>query len=134
MTVLVDSNIILDILTNDPNWFSWSSQQLTTYARQDQLALNPIIYAEIAVGFPEASALQSALPETLFQRLALPWEAAFLAGQSFLAYRRRGGTKTAPLPDFYIGAHATIAHLPLITRDVSRYRTYFPDLILISPP
>lgn len=133
MTVLVDSNIILDVLTNDPNWFTWSSEQLTTYARQDQLAINPIIYAEIAVGFPQETALQAALPETLFQRLPLPWEAAFLAGQSFLIYRRRGGTKTSPLPDFYIGAHATVSQLLLITRDVDRYRTYFPNLILISP-
>lgn len=134
MTALVDSNVILDILTNDPNWFDWSSHQLMTYARQDQLAINPIIYAKIAVGFPQETALQTALPETLFQRLTLPWKAAFLAGQSFLLYRRRGGTKTSPLPDFYIGAHATVSKLQLITRDVNRYRTYFPDLVLISPP
>jgi predicted nucleic acid-binding protein len=130
MTVLVDSNIILDILTHDPSWFSWSSDQLVIHARQEQLAINPIIYAEIAVGFSQEASLQAALPEPLFQRLALPWEAAFLAGQSFLSYRQRGGTKTAPLPDFYIGAHATVSHLPLITRDVQRYHTYFPERCL----
>ncbi|MBW4631092.1 MAG: type II toxin-antitoxin system VapC family toxin [Iphinoe sp. HA4291-MV1] len=133
MTVLVDSNVILDILTNDPNWFDWSALQLTTYARQDQLAINPIIYAEIAVGFPREQELITALPEDLFQRLSLPWDAAFQAGQSFLNYRRRGGARTSPLPDFYIGAHACIANLPLITRDVNRYRTYFPNVRLISP-
>jgi predicted nucleic acid-binding protein len=133
MTVLVDSNIILDILTNDPNWYDWSSQQLTAYHQQEQLAINPIIYAEIATGFPQEAALRAALPESLFQRLALPWDAAFLAGQSFLAYRRRGGTKTSPLPDFYIGAHAAVSQLPLITRDVKRYRTYFPSVTLIAP-
>jgi len=116
MTVLVDSNVILDILTNDPNWFDWSALQLTTYARQDQLAINPIIYADIAVGFPREQELITALPLDLFQRLPLPWDAAFKSGQSFLNYRRRGGSRTSPLPDFYIGAHASIANLPLITR------------------
>ncbi|MEH2330787.1 type II toxin-antitoxin system VapC family toxin [Nostoc sp.] len=133
MTVLVDSNVILDILTNDPNWFDWSALQLTTYARQDQLAINPIIYAEIAIGFAREQELITALPEDMFQRLPLPWDAAFLAGQSFLNYRRRGGARTSPLPDFYIGAHASTANLPLITRDVNRYRTYFPNVRLISP-
>jgi predicted nucleic acid-binding protein len=133
MIILVDSNVILDILTNDPNWFDWSSQQITTYTHQNQLAINPIIYAEIAIGFPTEQELVAALPETLFQRLPLPWEAAFLAGQSFLGYRRRGGVKTSPLPDFYIGAHASVAQLPLLTRDLNRYRTYFPNLTLIAP-
>ncbi|KYC41320.1 DNA-binding protein [Scytonema hofmannii PCC 7110] len=133
MTVLVDSNVILDIFTNDPNWFDWSALQLTTYASQDRLAINPIIYAEIAVGFPQEQELITALSEDLFERLPLPWDAAFLAGQSFLNYRRRGGARTSPLPDFYIGAHASIANFPLITRDVNRYRTYFPNVRLISP-
>lgn len=133
MTVLVDSNILLDIFTHDPNWFEWSSLQLTTYAQQGQLAINPIIYAEIAVGFSNSEALDLRLPKTLFQRVPLPWEAAFLAGQSFLQYRRRGGVKTSPLPDFYIGAHASVANFHLLTRDVSRYQTYFPAVLLISP-
>jgi predicted nucleic acid-binding protein len=133
MTVLVDSNVILDVLTNDPIWYNWSSDQLMRLSQSDQLAINPIIYAEIAMGFPQESVLRDALPETLFQHLDLPWDAAFLAGKSFLTYRRRGGTKTSPLPDFYIGAHAAIAQLSLITRDVSRYRTYFPDVTLIVP-
>jgi predicted nucleic acid-binding protein len=134
MTVLVDSNVILDVLTRDANWYDWSSAQLMAADRQGRLAINPIIYAEIAAGFPQEAALRSALPEATFQRLPLPWDAAFLAGQSFLAYRRRGGAKTAPLPDFYIGAHTAVSQLPLITRDVSRYRTYFPTITLITPP
>lgn len=132
MTVLVDSNVLLDIFTRDPNWFEWSSRQLTTYSKQDQLGINPIIYAEIAVGFGNAQDLEAALSPSLFQRLPLPWEAV-LAGQNFLRYRRRGGTKTSPLPDFYIGAHASVANFPLITRDMSRYRTYFPTVVLVSP-
>jgi predicted nucleic acid-binding protein len=131
--VLVDSNIILDILTEDPNWFEWSAQTLTEYANRGTLVINPIIYAEISIGFNQVEELEAALPDDFFRRDPLPYEAAFLAGRSFLEYRRRGGEKRSPLPDFYIGAHAAVASLSLLIRDVNRYRTYFPSVHLISP-
>ncbi len=97
------------------------------------LAINPIIYAEVSIGFERIEALEEALPTSTFHRLALPWEAAFLAGKCFLAYRRRGGVRSSPLPDFYIGAHASVLGMTLLTRDATRYRTYFPKLQLIAP-
>lgn len=97
------------------------------------LIINPIIYAEVSVGFDRIEELDEALPADAFRRDPLPWEAAFLAGKCFLAYRRRGGTRRSPLPDFYIGAHAAVKGLPLLTRDPNRYRTYFPHLTLLSP-
>jgi predicted nucleic acid-binding protein len=131
--ILVDSNIILDILTEDPQWFEWSAQKLTEYADQGALVINPIIYAEISTGFSQQQELESAISADFFRRDPLPYEAAFLAGQSFLEYRRRGGERRSPLPDFYIGAHALVAEIPLLTRDVKRYRTYFPKVQLITP-
>jgi predicted nucleic acid-binding protein len=131
--ILVDSNIILDIVTEDPNWFEWSSNKLTEYAEQTQLNINPIIYAEISIGFQKIEELEAVLPLNVFHRLELPWEAAFLAGKCFAKYRQQGGTKRSPLPDFYIGAHAAIANMILLTRDVNRYRTYFPTLEIIAP-
>ncbi|MFM6157325.1 MAG: type II toxin-antitoxin system VapC family toxin [Cuspidothrix sp.] len=131
--ILVDSNIILDIVTEDPNWFEWSSDQLTEYAERTKLNINPIIYAEISIGFQKIEELEAILPINFFHRLELPWEAAFLAGKCFAKYRKQGGTKRSPLPDFYIGAHAAIANMILLTRDVNRYRTYFPTLEIIAP-
>lgn len=131
--VLVDSNVILDILTEDPQWFEWSAQILTEYADQGALVINPLIYAEVAIGFNRIEELEEALPTDFFRRDALPYEAAFLAGQSFLEYRRRGGERRSPLPDFYIGAHAAVTGMSLLTRDVNRYRTYFPTVQLITP-
>lgn len=131
-TVLVDANVLLDILTADPAWEPWSAAALTAAAESSLLAINPIIYAEISIGFECTEDLDAALPEEL-QREALPWDAAFLAGKAFRAYRRRGGARSAPLPDFYIGAHAAIQGYSLLTRDANRYRTYFPDLPLIAP-
>ena len=131
--ILVDSNIILDILTEDPQWFEWSAQKLAEYADQGALVINPIIYAEISTGFSQPKELESAIPADFFRRDPLPYEAAFLAGQGFLEYRRRGGERRSPLPDFYIGAHALVAEIPLLTRDVKRYRTYFPKVQLITP-
>lgn len=131
--ILVDSNVILDVLTEDPQWFEWSAQMLTNYADQGDLVINPIIYAEISIGFNQLKELEAALPEDFFRRDPLPYAAAFLAGQSFLEYRRRGGERRSPLPDFYIGAHAAVAAMPLLTRDVNRYRTYFPSVSLITP-
>jgi predicted nucleic acid-binding protein len=131
--ILVDSNVILDILTEDPQWFEWSAQKLTEYANQGELIINPIIYAEISIGFNQPEELDTAISPDFFRPDPLPYNAAFLAGQSFLEYRRRGGERRSPLPDFYIGAHAAVAQIPLLTRDVNRYRTYFPSVQLITP-
>jgi len=131
--ILVDSNVILDILTEDPQWFEWSARTLVEQSNQGNLVINPIIYAEISIGFNQSEELEAVLPETFFCRDPLPYAAAFLAGQSFLDYRRRGGERRSPLPDFYIGAHAAILGMTLLTRDVNRYRTYFPSVPLITP-
>jgi predicted nucleic acid-binding protein len=131
--VLVDSNILLDILEEDANWYEWSATQLQTAADRAALIINPIIYAEVSVGFGRIEELEEALPQDFFQRKAIPWEAAFLAGKCFMRYRQLGGTKRSPLPDFFIGAHAAVSGLTLLTRDAARYRTYFPSLKLITP-
>jgi predicted nucleic acid-binding protein len=133
MPVLVDSNVLLDVLTEDPQWYPWSSEALANQADRDVLAINPIIYAEISAGFARIEELEAAVQPSTFHRLALPWEAAFLAGKCFLAYRRRGGVRSSPLRDFFIGAHASVARMTLLTRDAARYRTYFPKLKLIAP-
>jgi predicted nucleic acid-binding protein len=131
--VLVDSNVLLDILIPDPAWEQWSSKALADAGESRVLVINPIIYSEVSAGFERIEDLDAALSTELFRRDPLPWEAAFLAGKSFLEYRRRGGAKRSPLPDFYIGAHAAVAGMELLTRDVARYRTYFPKLRLICP-
>jgi len=130
---LVDSNVILDLVTSDARWFDWSSDSLTSAANESTLAINPVIYAEISIGFRTIEEIEDLLPPEDFRRLDLPYEAGFLAGKAFLAYRRRGGKRTTPLPDFYIGAHAAVAGMRLLTRDPQRYRTYFPTLPLIAP-
>ncbi len=132
-TILVDSNVLLDVLTEDPRWFEWSAEQIERLADDHILAINPIIYAEVSVGFDRIEELEQALPSDAFARLPLPWEAAFAAGKCFLEYRRRRGARRSPLPDFYIGAHAAVAQLELLTRDATRYRTYFPAVHLIAP-
>ena len=132
-TVLVDSNVLLDVLTEDPVWYAWSLATLAAAADQSSLAINPLVYAEVSIGFERIEELDAALPPETFRRLPLPWPAAFLAGKCFLAYRRAGGKRRSPLPDFYIGAHAAIEAMPLLTRDASRYRTYLPRLELIAP-
>lgn len=131
--VLVDSNVVLDVATDDPRWGNWSASALVECAEIAKLIVNPIIYAEVSIGYATIEALNAALPVNLYQREALPWEAGFLAGKCYVAYRRRGGLREAPLPDFYIGAHAAIERLALLTRDVSVYRTYFPKLEVLSP-
>lgn len=133
MPTLVDSNVLLDVLTEDPQWSAWSTAALADQADRGVLAINPIIYAEVSVGFVRIEELDAALQSTTFQRLALPWEAAFLASKCFVAYRKRGGVRTSPLPDFYIGAHASVSTLTLLTRDAARYRTYFPNLRVVAP-
>jgi len=132
-TVLVDSNVLLDVLTEDPVWFGWSSSELAMAADRGRLAINPLVYAEVSVGFERIEELEEALPSETLIRLPVPWTAAFLAGKCFLAYRRAGGERRSPLPDFYIGAHAAVQGMPLLTRDPARYRTYLPRLTLITP-
>jgi predicted nucleic acid-binding protein len=133
MDILIDSNILLDIVTEDKRWFSWSSKTLANYAETHTLVINPIIFAEVSIGFDRIEDVDEVLPQTFFRRDPLPWEAAFLAGKCFLAYRRRGGRRSSTLPDFFIGAHAAVVGIPLLTRDIARYQTYFPKLKLIAP-
>lgn len=130
---LVDSNVLLDVLTEDPAWAGWSSEALVHAFDEGPVVVNPIVYAEVSVGFDRIEELDEALPAAAFVREPLPYPAGFVAGKAFLSYRRSGGTKPAPLPDFYIGAHAAVASYRLLTRDARRYRTYFPRLELIAP-
>jgi len=131
--VLVDSNVILDVATNDPRWGAWSGERLAEAADRSALVINPIIYAEISMGYERIEEVEEALPAEIYRREALPYEAGFLAGKCFLRYRRRGGTRRSPLPDFYIGAHAAVSGYRLLTRDAQRYRAYFPTIQLIAP-
>ena len=130
---LVDSNVLLDVITEDQEWLDWSAAALARAADSSPLAINPIVYAEVAARFARIEDLEDALPANYYERRPLPWEAAFLAGQCFVKYRRRGGSRRSPLPDFYIGAHAAIEGLTLLTRDAKRYRNYFPTLRIIAP-
>jgi len=133
MITLVDSNVILDLVTDDPKWSQWSSDALTRAADESALAINPLIFAEVSIGFATVEELEQLLPSEDFDRLDLPYEAAFLAGKAFLSYKRKGGKRSAPLADFYIGAHAAVTGMRLLTRDARRYRTYFPTVDLIAP-
>jgi predicted nucleic acid-binding protein len=130
--VLVDANVLLDLFTTDPVWMAWSKTALADAFDAGPVIVNPIVYAEISVRFERIEELEDALPEQL-EREALPWEAAFLAGKCFLDYRRRGGGRRSPLPDFYIGAHAATTGRALLTRDPTRYRSLLPMLTLVSP-
>jgi len=133
MDIVVDSNVILDIVTEDNRWFTWSSEVLAQYSETHVLVINPVIYAEVSIGFDRIEDVEAVLSPMLFRRAPIPWEAAFLAGKCFLQYRKKEGSKRSPLPDFFIGAHAAVLGIPLLTRDASRYRTYFPQLKLIAP-
>ena len=132
--VLVDSNVILDLFTEDPQWWSWSSRALRDAAAEFRLVINPIVYGEVSFRFESIEDLERALPP-IIEREHIPYEAAFLAAKAFVTYRRRAGIggKTLSLPDFYIGAHAAIRGYRLLTRDVARYKTCFPKLVLIAP-
>ena len=133
MSALVDSNVILDIFTRDPEWFEWSSSVLVSAASRSGLVINPVIYAEVSVRFSRIEDLDAALPLDQFAGEPIPYPAAFLVGKAFVLYRRRGGARSSPLPDFFIGAHAAVTGHQLITRDATRLRSYFPNLDLISP-
>lgn len=130
---LVDSNVILDLLLDDPDWSDWSEATLTKYGETGPLFINLVIYSEISVGFERIEELERAIQIAAFQLLEIPKEALFLAGKAFLQYRKSRGIKTSTLPDFYIGAQAAVMDLSLITRDESRYRTYFPTVRLVTP-
>lgn len=131
--LLVDSNVILDIFLDDPNWADWSATALANASNNSTLHINQIVYTEVSIGFNKIEELESALHKGGFQMLEIPKEALFLAGKAYLSYRRGKGTKKSPLPDFYIGAHAAVLDMDLITRDEGRYRTYFPTVRIISP-
>ncbi|MFM8454247.1 MAG: type II toxin-antitoxin system VapC family toxin [Gammaproteobacteria bacterium] len=133
MKILLDSNVILDLFTEDPVWFNWSAQTVAQYAENHILIINPIIYAEISIRFSSIEELEDLLLDTYFEKINLPWEACFLAGKCFLQYKKSNGKKTNTLPDFFIGAHAAVSKFPLITRDINRYKTYFPSVELIHP-
>src|SRR3954447_14501513 len=130
---LVDANVLLDIFTEDPVWLQWSTHALAAPAESGPLYVNPIVYAEVSVRFTRVEDLDDALPASEFRRSPLPWAAAFLAGKAFVNYRGNRGTAPVPLPHFYIGAHAAVDDLRLLTRDDGRYRTYFPTLEVIAP-
>lgn len=131
--ILFDTNVLLDIATADPVWLQWSEKEFRSAAAQGPILINPIIYAELAPAFATVADLDKWLDPAVFHRLPLPYSAGWVAAQAFLKYRRSGGTKTSPLPDFYIGAHAEVEGHTLVTRDATRYRTYFPSVSLIAP-
>jgi predicted nucleic acid-binding protein len=133
MAILVDSNVLLDVITVNPEWFEWSSWKMMECGDRDFLVINPLILAEISISYDSIEVLDLAVERARLNREPLPWEAAFLAGRCFLEYKKRGGARRSPLPDFYIGAHASISGHTLLTRDAARYQTYFPKLKLIAP-
>ncbi len=130
---LIDANVLIDLFTDDSEWADWSENALSEAASTGELLINPIIYAEVSIAFTVGGKLDKALEQTSIMRTELPYPAAFLAGKAFMEYRRRGGLKRSPLPDFYIGAHAQHGALSLLTRDPRRYRTYFPEVKLLCP-
>ncbi len=131
--VLVDSNVILDLFLDDPIWADWSEKMLSDFSQTSTLCINPIIYTEISIGFHQIEVLEDAILKTGLKILDIPKESLFLTGKAFLQYRRSKGNKTHPMPDFYIGAHAAVLNIPLITRDKARFQTYYPSVKLIHP-
>jgi predicted nucleic acid-binding protein len=133
LATLVDSSVLLDVLTDDQAWAQRSGLALAQARDAGRLVINPIVYAEISTGFARVEDLDNAVPRSDFEREPLPYPAGFLAAKAFLAYRKRGGERRSPLPDFYIGAHAAVARYRLLTRDATRYRTYFPSVEVLAP-
>ena len=133
LVTLVDSNVLLDVVTDDSTWADWSSTRLMESLDAGRVVVNPIVYAEVSVGFDRIEDLDEVLPASQFIREPLPYPAGFVAGKAFVAYRRRGGRRPTPMPDFYIGAHAVVAGYRLLTRDARRYRTYFVGLDVVAP-
>ena len=133
MGILLDTNVLLDVLTDDPVWADWSLGQMERWALKGPLLVNPVIYAETSIGFRRIEELEAALTQAGVVMAEIPRPALFLAGKVYRAYRKKGGGKAGVLPDFFIGAHAAVARLPLLSRDAGRYRTYFPTLAVIAP-
>ncbi|MES1943265.1 PilT protein domain-containing protein [Salinisphaera sp. PC39] len=133
MTYLIDSDILLDVVQEDPEWFAWSADTLAEISEHGTMAINPIIYAEVSMGFERIEDMERVLPASDFRRLSLPPEAARMAGERFMRYRRDGGKRRSPMPNFLVGAHAAVAGLTLVTRDAGRFRTYFPSVTLVAP-
>lgn len=133
MATLVDSNVLIDVLSDNREWAAWSSEALWRVGSEGPLVINEVVYAEVSHRYTRKELLDHELPEEEFIREHTPWSAAFLAGKAFVDYRRRGGNRRSPLPDFFIGAHAAVGGFRLLTRDSARYRTYFPTVDLIAP-
>ena len=131
--LLVDTNVLVDVLQDDPQWADWSIGQLRTQAMVHELVINPVVYAEVSLCFTTIEALDRALATMALTVQPIPREALFLAGKAYAQYRRRGGSKAQVLPDFFIGAHAAVEGWPLLTRDAGRFKTYFPTLDVIAP-
>ncbi|ATU94396.1 type II toxin-antitoxin system VapC family toxin [Phyllobacterium zundukense] len=131
--ILVDTNVLLDLVTDDPNWADWSIAQLEAASLRGPLLINDVVYAELAVRYGRIEELEAFVGEAGLEIVPIPRAALFLAGKVFMQYRRSGGSRTGVLPDFFIGAQAAVSQLTLLTRDVGRYRTYFPSLTLITP-
>ena len=131
--ILVDTNVLLDLVLEDARWADWSQHQLESASIHDRLAINPVIYSELSIAFARIEELESLLADAALAFEPIPREALFLAGKAFVDYRRRRGMKSGVLPDFYIGAHAAVMEWPLLTRDASRYRSYFPTVRVIAP-
>jgi predicted nucleic acid-binding protein len=131
--ILVDTNVLLAVLEDDPEWADWSQASLDAATATDTLAINPIIYSELSIAFARIEELEAVIAEASLNMESIPREALFLAGKVFLSYRRARGIRRSVLPDFFVGAHAAVAHCPILTRDVARYRTYFPTVRLITP-
>jgi predicted nucleic acid-binding protein len=130
---MVDSCVLLDVITGDEQWADWSAGQIAAAMDAGRVVINPLIYAEVSVGYETVEELDDLLPASDYEREPLPWVAGFAAGKAYLRYRRSGGDKRSPMPDFYIGAHAAVAGYRLLTRDARRYRTYFPALAIVAP-
>lgn len=130
---LIDSNVLIDIFEDDPQWFDWSNAICTHAINESGAGIDPLIYAETSAGFPSIDELEAALATLELARLPLPWEAGFLAGKAFVTYRKDGGLRRSPMPDFYIGAHALVMDLTLVTRDPRRYRRNYARLKLLAP-
>lgn len=131
--IFIDSCVLLDLFTNDPKWGNWSEDVLSQYSQTNTLFINSIVYTEISIGFNRIEEVEEAVEQVGVKVLEIPREALFLAGKTFLEYRRNKGTKSSTLPDFFIGAHATVSSFDLVTRDIAKYRTYFPNIKLICP-
>jgi predicted nucleic acid-binding protein len=130
---LVDTNVLFDFLTEDSKFFDWSAAMLEQASNTGTVAINQVVYAEVSIRYSTVEELNDDLSVDYFARLSIPWEAAFLAGRAFARYKRQGGTRRSPLPDFFIGAHAAVTGMTLLTRDARRYRAYFPKLKIVAP-